>query len=86
MDVISKSMDIVVRHKEKSTYLSVTANCRAHGPLHKTFKDALSKLYAWTGGQGGICHALMEADSVERQDAQFMLVTCSAFVNYLLDR
>jgi ATP-dependent DNA ligase len=27
MDVISKSMDIVVRHKEKFTYLSVTANC-----------------------------------------------------------
>ena len=29
---------------------------------------------------------MMEADNVERQDAQFMLVTCSAFVNYLLDR
>jgi hypothetical protein len=35
---------------------------------------------------GGIRHAIKDADEVERADAQFMLVACSAFVNYLMTR
>jgi hypothetical protein len=54
--------------------------------LHPAFKDSLSKLYAWTCDQAGVRHAMMEADNVERADAQFMLVACSAFVNYLMTR
>jgi hypothetical protein len=37
--------------------------------------------------QGGIRHAINDASTIaERVDAQFMLVACSAFVNYLLTR
>ena len=35
---------------------------------------------------GGIRHSIKDADKVERADAQYMLVTCSAFVNYLFTR
>jgi hypothetical protein len=55
-------------------------------PLHPAFKEALSKLYGWTGDEDGIRHAIMESDKIDRADAQFMLVTCSAFVNYLFER
>jgi hypothetical protein len=55
-------------------------------PLHQDLKDALSKLYKWTSDDAGIRHALKEGQNVERADAQFMLVACSAFVNYLLTR
>lgn len=55
-------------------------------PLHPAFKDALSKLYGWTNQEDGVRHAIMESDKIERADAQFMLVTCSAFVNYLFER
>ncbi len=55
-------------------------------PLHQNLKDALSKLYSWTSDHGGIRHAIKDAENVERADAQFMLVACSAFVNYLLTR
>jgi hypothetical protein len=75
-----------VTHQNKATLESALNTLQNRKPLHPTFKNAVSKLYAWTGDAGGIRHALMEADKVERQDAQFMLVTCSAFVNYLLDR
>jgi hypothetical protein len=54
--------------------------------LHQAFKDALAKLYGWTSDEDGIRHSIMESDNIERADAQFMLVTCSAFVNYLFER
>jgi hypothetical protein len=55
-------------------------------PLHPAFKEALEKLYAWTGDEDGVRHSIMDAENVESADAQFMLVACSAFVNYLLTR
>jgi hypothetical protein len=54
--------------------------------FHPAFKEAIIKLYGWTSDEGGIRHAIKDADKVERADAQFMLVACSAFVNYLFAR
>jgi len=53
--------------------------------LHPYFKDALQKLYKWTCDADGIRHALTETPTVNLAHARFMLVTCSAIVNYLLD-
>ena len=60
---------IHVTHQNKATLESALNTLHKRKPLHQTFKDALSKLYAWTSDEGGIRHALMEADKVERQDA-----------------
>ena len=53
--------------------------------LHRSLKEAFSKLYGYTSDEGGIRHAegLFESN-VSFEDAKFMLVTCSAFVNYLV--
>lgn len=53
--------------------------------LHKSLKEAFSKLYGYTSDEGGIRHAegLFESN-VSFEDAKFMLVTCCAFVNYLV--
>jgi len=58
----------------------------AQRPLHPALKNAISTLYGWTSDDSGIRHAIKDANRVERADAQFMLVTCSAFVNYLFER
>jgi signal transduction histidine kinase len=55
-------------------------------PLHQNLKNALQQLYSWTSDHGGIRHAIKDAENVERADAKFMLVACSAFVNYLMTR
>jgi len=55
-------------------------------PFHPAFKAAVLKLYGWSSDENGICDAIKDADKVERADAQFMPVTCSALVNYLLTR
>lgn len=53
--------------------------------LHRSLKEAFSKLYGYTSDEGGIRHAegLFESN-VSFEDAKFMLVTCCAFVNYLV--
>lgn len=56
-----------------------------HG-LHPSLKEGLLKLYGYTSDQGGIRHSLLEADNVDAPDAKFMLVSCSAFCNFLIER
>lgn len=51
--------------------------------LHPALTSAFGKLYGYTSDEGGIRHALMEADSNDYHDAKFMLVACSAFTNYI---
>ena len=52
--------------------------------LHSALKSAFSKLYGYTNDEGGIRHALLEEDKLDFEDAKFMLVSCSAFINYLI--
>ena len=54
-------------------------------PLHGALKSALSSLYGYTSDGDGIRHALTdESSKVSADDAKFMLVSCSAFVNFLV--
>ena len=56
-----------------------------HGPLHPSLRQGLTLLYAYTADPSGVRHPLIEeTDGVTGDDARFMLVTCSAFTNYLL--
>lgn len=51
--------------------------------MHVTFADALKKLYNYTSDEDGIRHAALGETNLDQEDAVFMLVSCSAFVNYL---
>ena len=53
-----------------------------HG-LQAALKDGFLKLYGYTSDSNGIRHALMEESNLMQEDALFMLIACSAFVNYL---
>ena len=52
--------------------------------LHQALKNAFSSLYGYSSGADGIRHALLEESNSDFEDAKFMLVSCSAFVNYLV--
>lgn len=54
--------------------------------LHSALKGAFEKLYGYTSDADGIRHALLEEANISFEDAKFMLVSCSAFVNYLKDK
>jgi hypothetical protein len=52
--------------------------------LHGALKSGFSSLYGYTSTDQGIRHALLEEPTLDFEDAKFMLVSCSAFVNYLM--
>ena len=50
-------------------------------------KQSMSKMYDFTNGPEGIRHALMEeVMELELEEAKYMLVTCSAFINYVVTK
>jgi hypothetical protein len=51
--------------------------------LHGALKSAFGSLYGFTSDANGVRHALLEESNLTFADAKFMLVACSAFVNYL---
>lgn len=55
--------------------------------LHPSLKSAFSSLYSYTSDADGIRHALKdEKVNADFEEAKFMLVACSAFVNYLISK
>lgn len=52
--------------------------------LHPALEKGFSALYGYTSDEGGIRHALLEESSVDSADARFMLIACSAFVNFVV--
>jgi hypothetical protein len=52
--------------------------------IQGALRSAFTALYGYTSDAGGIRHSLLEDDIiVTMEDAKFMLVSCSAFINYL---
>ena len=51
--------------------------------IHPALNKALHQLYGYTSDDPGIRHGGIETANVDAPLAQFMLVSCSAFVNYL---
>jgi len=52
--------------------------------IHPALKDAFGKLYGYTSDAEGIRHSLLDESKLRPEDAKYMLVSCAAFVNYLV--
>lgn len=54
--------------------------------IHPSLEQAFVKLYAYTCDEKGIRHAGIEFVNAPAEDAKYMLVSCSAFVSYLIEK
>lgn len=54
--------------------------------LHGALKEAWNKLYGFTSDDAGIRHGSIHPSDIDQDLAKFMLVACSAFVNYLVSK
>ena len=54
--------------------------------IHGALKAAFSSLYGYTSDEAGIRHAMLEEPNITFADAKFMLVSCSAFVTYVVGK
>lgn len=69
--------------EEKGTLGQLLKRLESRIELHHALKSAFSSMYGWTSDEGGIRHALTEKGTADFEDAKFMLVACSAFINYV---
>lgn len=52
--------------------------------IHSALTTSFLNLYGYTSDEGGIRHSLLEQSKVTYDEAKYMLVSCSAFMNYLI--
>jgi hypothetical protein len=79
-----ESLCIIITDDSNATLGKALVQIEKNYQIHGALKSAFSALYGYTSDSSGIRHALLEDDiSVNQEDALFMLVSCSAFINYL---
>ena len=54
--------------------------------IHGAMKNAFSSLYGYASDENGIRHGGIDFTNAPVEDAKYMLVSCSAFVNYLIEK
>jgi len=54
--------------------------------LHQSLERGFKQLYGYTSDSDGIRHALMDDHNCFFEDAKYMLVSSSAFINYLISK
>lgn len=79
-----ESICAIIADDKNATLGKTLSIIEKRGILHGALKKAFSSLFGYTSNSGGIRHYLRENDiSVTMEDAKFMLIACSAFINYL---
>lgn len=79
-----ESLCKTISGQEKATLGAALKAMESKGVMHPALKSAFSSLYGYTNDAEGIRHALMEESSLTSADARFMLISCSAFINYVI--
>jgi hypothetical protein len=79
-----EALCIIITNDKNATLGKALSIIEKDHSLHKSLKSAFSSIYGFTSDSSGIRHALIENDiPLFFEDAKFMLVSCSAFINYL---
>ena len=82
VESISKILSSTSKNSLSSALDKIKGKINLHPALEKGFKQ----IYGYTSDSDGIRHALMEESTCDFEDAKYMLVSCSAFVNYLISK
>ncbi|MFW1857131.1 AbiJ-NTD4 domain-containing protein [Acinetobacter defluvii] len=76
----------IVTNDEKSTLGKALKIIEDKCGLHPALKGSLSQLYGYTSDGDGIRHAMLEESNLTYIDAKFMLVACTNFINYFIEK
>lgn len=81
-----ESLVTILSGKNKCDFAPILEELSKKIPLHGALKEGFKKLYGYTSDEDGIRHAILEDPNVGYDEAKFMLVSCSAFINFLLSK
>lgn len=76
----------IITQDSKATLGEALKKLENHGvKIHEAMRKSFSSLYGYTSDEGGIrhCEGIFKSD-VSFEEAKYMLVSCCAFVNYLI--
>ena len=77
----------IIAKNEKATLYDALKEIEKRHSIHKALKSSFASLYDFTSGAGGIRHALLEKDiKVGLEEARFILISSSAFINFLISK
>ena len=77
----------IITNDKKATLGDALKKLESKGiKLHKALQSAMSSLYGYTSDEGGIRHGSIDFAGASSEDAKYMLISCSAFVNYLIEK
>ncbi len=82
-----ESLCCIIADDKKATLGDALNRLESKGVhLHKALKNAMSSLYGYTSDESGIRHGSIDFTGANCEDAKYMLISCSAFVNYLIEK
>lgn len=82
-----EAMCCIIADNKKATLGDALKRLESKGiKLHKALQNAMSSLYGFTSDESGIRHGSIDFTGASIEDAKYMLITCSAFVNYLIEK
>jgi hypothetical protein len=79
-----ESISKIISGKPKSTLGDALNEIEKKIGLHGALKNGYSAIYGYASSSDGIRHGSIDESKVDYDDAKYMLVSCSAFVNYLI--
>jgi hypothetical protein len=79
-----ESIAKVISANEKDSLGGALDKIKGKIKIHPSLEKGFKQIYGYTSDSGGIRHALTDEASASFEDAKFMLVSCSAFINYLI--
>jgi hypothetical protein len=79
-----ESLCIIISKDKKATLGQALKKIEDTVGLHPALKSGFNSIYGYTSDEGGIRHAMIDDPNCDFDDAKYMLVSCSAFVNYLI--
>jgi hypothetical protein len=79
-----ESLCQLVARKPNATLGDALKNLEKDCVIHPALKNSFSALYGYTCDAQGIRHAMLDETTLTFSDAKYMLVACTAFVNYII--
>jgi hypothetical protein len=81
-----ESLVKIMTGEEKSTLGDAIKRLPTDMEIHPALIDGIKKIYGYTSDQSGIRHGFLQSEKSDFEDAKFMLVMCSALINYLIGK
>lgn len=79
-----ESVAKIISNNSKDSLGAALDKIKGKIKLHSALEKGFKQLYGYTSDSDGIRHALTEEHNCDFEDAKYMLVSCSAFINYLV--